>query len=948
MNADQKSAPGAKVSWWLALLLFLAYVLLPGPDRTPFSGTPMATKTQIVFFAVLGLATFCWFFHPRRRTRPVWLAILAIAIAVKVVLAPMVIEPGWKGRYWWVQTWSNDENDLRLQRFYQHHSERWYRLDRDLRFKGATFGLPFVNNHPAFPWSSTKLPRDIQYPIRVEWTGFVQSAGPRQVAVTGAGEVAIDVDGRRVFAATSPEETQVDLPLVAGRTQKLRVTYVKPPAVEPTLSVEGLDGVLPSDRFGELSRSNLARGAIVVVGILAALTLGLAFVDAYRPLSRLLLEDIWDRQSKVWAIAFVALFLFIGFGRNVQSRHVSAPQYLGDDFLTYESQSRMILYDGLLMVDEKGEGKAYFHYPLYPYGLALAHFLLGEDWGTVVMFNSICVASVFVLVWRMLRGRVAEGALIAVLAVMAFVIWRYWMPYTHTAYSDHLYLPVVFGTLLLFIGTLERPRITRFALVGVLTALGAATRPSFLIFVPFALLAILLEKRIGSLWLRVRSAIGYGLGFGAGVSPFTLRNWVVAGKFVLLVASFQMIPMFMYGPEERAPSTALTDARGEPLGATGSLKSVLQILAERPLKVAWVEIRKIGFTFGLTFLGPKDVTFPAIFVVFPIAFAFALKTRRVPWAFRTVILAFTASHVVAVVIATPWTYGYKTIVPMHLVFLVGIAFLLPKWGTRTVVDLPVRRPAVSGARPRVSVVLPTYNEKDSIREVIQDFVATGVADEVIVINNNAAAGTSEEVAGTGAIEIFETEQGYGAACQRGLREASGDFIVLCEPDGTFDADDIHKLLAYAKDFDVVFGSRTSQQFVWRGANMGLFLRLGNWAVAKYMELLFNGPNLTDVGCTMRLVTREAARKIEPHYRIKGSHFGPEMMALVLRHHEYRAVQVPVNYKPRVGKSSVTGDPATAFWLGLQMIWLITRHGLAAAAEQSPLPSREPARDASPG
>jgi glycosyltransferase involved in cell wall biosynthesis len=226
----------------------------------------------------------------------------------------------------------------------------------------------------------------------------------------------------------------------------------------------------------------------------------------------------------------------------------------------------------------------------------------------------------------------------------------------------------------------------------------------------------------------------------------------------------------------------------------------------------------------------------------------------------------------------------------------------------------------------ISVVLPTYNEKDSIRQVVLDFFATGIVDEVLVVNNNAAAGTSEEVAGTGAREVHEPKQGYGHAIMRGLREATSDLIAICEPDATFLPRDLFKLAAYAEDFDVVYGSRTSQQMIWQGANMGLFLRWGNWCVAKYLEFLFNATNFTDVGCTFRLIRREAAERLEGAFTIGGSHFGPEMMIRSLQA-GLRVIQVPVNYLPRVGQSSVTGDPVKAFRLGLIMIWLITRSRL---------------------
>ena len=222
----------------------------------------------------------------------------------------------------------------------------------------------------------------------------------------------------------------------------------------------------------------------------------------------------------------------------------------------------------------------------------------------------------------------------------------------------------------------------------------------------------------------------------------------------------------------------------------------------------------------------------------------------------------------------------------------------------------------------VSVILPTYNEKDSIRQFVLDLFAIGVVDEVLVINNNAVAGTSEAVAGTGAREVHESRQGYGWSIRRGLAEATGDYLVVCEPDGTFLAADLFKMLAYADDFEVVYGSRTSQQLIWRGANMGLFLRWGNWAVAKYMQFLFNARSLTDVGCTMRLIRRPVAESLLPTFKIGGSEFGPEMMIESLRQ-GFRVIQIPVNYLPRVGVSSVTGDPVKAVFLGLRMIKLIT-------------------------
>lgn len=225
---------------------------------------------------------------------------------------------------------------------------------------------------------------------------------------------------------------------------------------------------------------------------------------------------------------------------------------------------------------------------------------------------------------------------------------------------------------------------------------------------------------------------------------------------------------------------------------------------------------------------------------------------------------------------------------------------------------------------KVSLVFPTYNEKDSIAAAIDDFFGSGVIDEVIVVNNNAAPGTSEEVAKTRAREVHEPRQGYGAAIRRGLREATGDLLIVAEPDSTFLGRDVHKLLAYSDDFEIVYGSRTVNGFIWDGANMGLFLRWGNWAVAKLIQGLFHSTSLTDVGCTVRLLRREAYDSLAPIFTVDGSFFGPEMMLLSI-HGRMKVVQIPVNYLPRVGESAVTGSFWKAFKLGLRMIAMILSH-----------------------
>jgi hypothetical protein len=223
----------------------------------------------------------------------------------------------------------------------------------------------------------------------------------------------------------------------------------------------------------------------------------------------------------------------------------------------------------------------------------------------------------------------------------------------------------------------------------------------------------------------------------------------------------------------------------------------------------------------------------------------------------------------------------------------------------------------------IAVILPTYREKASIRAVVEEFAALGIVDDIVVVNNNAEAGTSEAIAGTLAREVFESRQGYGAAIRRGIAETETDLVCICEPDGTFNPADLHKLLAYSDDFDFVYGSRTMRDFIWEGANMGPYLRWGNWAVAKIIEMLFNTASLTDVGCTMRLAPGPALRRLQPWFTVADGAFGPEMMMLSIIS-EASIVQLPVNYRPRTGHPGTTDNPIEATKIGLQMISLIFR------------------------
>lgn len=226
----------------------------------------------------------------------------------------------------------------------------------------------------------------------------------------------------------------------------------------------------------------------------------------------------------------------------------------------------------------------------------------------------------------------------------------------------------------------------------------------------------------------------------------------------------------------------------------------------------------------------------------------------------------------------------------------------------------------------VTVVFPAYNEEQYIRPAIEDFLIPSVVDEVLVVDNNSRDGTAREAGATRARVVLETRQGYGFALRRGLEEARGDIIILAEPDGTFMGRDVLKLLAYADDFDMVCGTRTTRELIWAQANMGWFLRLGNLAVAKLLQVLHGGPSLSDCGCTLRLVHRAAVERFRGELTVGGSHFLPEMVILALRK-QLKVIEIPVNYRGRVGESKITGSFSGAVRTGLRMVGLIVKYRL---------------------
>ena len=204
----------------------------------------------------------------------------------------------------------------------------------------------------------------------------------------------------------------------------------------------------------------------------------------------------------------------------------------------------------------------------------------------------------------------------------------------------------------------------------------------------------------------------------------------------------------------------------------------------------------------------------------------------------------------------------------------------------------------------VDLILPAYNEETSIKKCINNFEKLNIFSNIIAIDNNSTDKTADEIKKTNAKYILEKTQGYGSAIRRGIKESNSNIIIICEPDLTFSHLDIYKFLAYLDDFDCVFGTRTSKSMIELGAKMSWYLRYGNILVAKVLEYLFNGPSITDVGCSFKAFKKKSLKKVLDDLTVDGSHLQPELMIRLIQN-KNKIIEIPVFYLKREGYSKIT-------------------------------------------
>lgn len=222
----------------------------------------------------------------------------------------------------------------------------------------------------------------------------------------------------------------------------------------------------------------------------------------------------------------------------------------------------------------------------------------------------------------------------------------------------------------------------------------------------------------------------------------------------------------------------------------------------------------------------------------------------------------------------------------------------------------------------LSVVMPVYNEKNTILKIIDKVLALNCLKEVIVIDDCSTDGTKELLSNTKLdrrvkLLLHNKNMGKGGALRTGFKEVTGSIVAIQDADLEYDPKELEVLIKPIEEgvADVVYGSRLSGG---KPQRVHLFWhKLGNTMITFLMDLLFN-TTLTDVETCYKVFKSEYIKKIN----IKENRFGidPEITAKLLKENP-RIYEVPISY---YGRSYAEGKKIS--WLnGFEVIWAIIKY-----------------------
>jgi dolichyl-phosphate beta-glucosyltransferase len=203
--------------------------------------------------------------------------------------------------------------------------------------------------------------------------------------------------------------------------------------------------------------------------------------------------------------------------------------------------------------------------------------------------------------------------------------------------------------------------------------------------------------------------------------------------------------------------------------------------------------------------------------------------------------------------------------------------------------------------PFLSIIIPAYNEQsrlpNTLEQVFHFLEKQSFKSEVIVVENGSTDKTFE-VAQKFAeqyknLRVIHTEErGKGGAVQRGVREAGGEYVFICDADLSMPVEEISKFIPPAlKDFDIAIGSREAPGAV--RYNEPYYRHLTGRVFNMLIRLMVL-PNLQDTQCGFKCLRAEVARDIFPFQTLTGWAFDVELL-YIAHHHGYRILEIPIDW-----------------------------------------------------
>jgi glycosyltransferase involved in cell wall biosynthesis len=223
---------------------------------------------------------------------------------------------------------------------------------------------------------------------------------------------------------------------------------------------------------------------------------------------------------------------------------------------------------------------------------------------------------------------------------------------------------------------------------------------------------------------------------------------------------------------------------------------------------------------------------------------------------------------------------------------------------------------------KTAVIIPVFNERESLPLVVADIPSQLVA-EIVVVDNGSTDGTELVAKNLPVRLVREARRGYGSACLAGVSALAGsppEVIVFLDGDYSDHPEEMPRLLdAIARGADLVIGSRALGL-----REPGALLpqaRFGNLFACFLIRLLY-GYRYTDLG-PFRAIRWDAYQRLA----MRDTNFGwtCEMQVKAVRQ-KLRIAEVPVSYRRRVGISKITGTLAGTLAAGYKILWTIARYG----------------------